>query len=48
MNKTDFENTAERFCDGYCKFPYICRREEELEAKCENCPLTELEALTDE
>lgn len=47
MSEADFEKMAEQFCDGYCKFPYICGSEDELRAKCENCPIMQLEVLID-
>ena len=45
MGEADFESFAERFCDGYCKFPYICETQEEMETICDSCPLKELEEL---
>ncbi len=45
MNEVDFERIAERFCDGYCKFPYICKEAEQLETVCEGCPITKLSDL---
>jgi len=29
------------FCDEYCRFPYLLTQEE-LDEKCENCPLDEV------
>ena len=34
------EEMAEKFCDEYCRFPYICTQEE-LDEKCENCVIEE-------
>lgn len=48
MSKIDFEKIAKRFCDGCCKFPHICEDEDELRAKCENCPICKLEEMIDE
>ena len=48
MSKIDFEKIAERFCDGYCKFPQLCSGQEELEEKCAACPINCLEKLIDE
>lgn len=38
----DFEKEVETFCDNYCKFPEVCREQEELEEKCNNCPIVKL------
>jgi hypothetical protein len=38
MNRFEFEEIIEEFCDDYCKFPSICN-EEELMKRCENCPI---------
>ncbi len=42
MTDEKYEKLCERFCDGYCKFPYICKTEEDLESKCESCPICEM------
>ena len=42
MSDVEFEKTVERFCDNYCKFPYICKDEEQLHAVCDCCPIVEL------
>ena len=42
MSDEKYEKLCERFCDGYCKFPYICKTEEDLESKCESCPICEM------
>lgn len=42
MTEQEFEKTVKRFCDGYCKFPYICKDEEQLHAVCDCCPVVEL------
>lgn len=41
MNRFEFEEIVEKFCDDYCKFPNICN-EEELMKRCEQCPIVEL------
>lgn len=30
---------VEDFCDDYCRFPYECNTQEELDKKCYNCKL---------
>lgn len=42
MTDAEFEKTVEQFCDGYCKFPYICKDEEQLHSKCDCCPIVKL------
>ena len=42
MSDKEFEKFAERFCDGYCKFPYICKTQDQLKTVCESCPIQEL------
>ena len=42
MSQQDLEALRERFCDGYCIYPYICENEEELDSYCDKCPLNEL------
>lgn len=42
MNNPEYEKLVERFCDGYCKFPYICKDEEQLETVCEACPIVKM------
>lgn len=42
MNDEKFEKLCEPFCDNYCRFPYICTDEEQLETVCEACPIQEL------
>ena len=42
MSEQEFEKTVERFCDGYCKFPYVCKDEEQLHSVCDCCPIVEL------
>ena len=42
MTEQEFEKTVEQFCDNYCKFPYICKDEEQLHAVCDCCPIVEL------
>lgn len=48
MTEIRFEKIAERFCDGYCKFPDICASQDEMEAKCAACPINSLEELIGE
>ena len=35
------EELAEKICDEYCRFPYICTQEQ-MDEKCENCVLNHL------
>lgn len=35
----DLFTAASKMCDEYCKYPYICRDQEELNEKCRACPL---------
>lgn len=35
----DFEKEVEQFCDNYCKYPQICKGQDELEEKCDVCPI---------
>lgn len=42
MNDQEYEKLIEPFCDSYCKFPYICKDEEQLETVCESCPIVRL------
>lgn len=35
------EEIASEICDHYCKYPYQCKTEEELQAVCWDCPLVE-------
>ena len=45
MSNEEFEKFVEQFCDGYCKFPYICKTQEQLETACDNCPITKIAEL---
>ena len=40
--KRSAESLAGEICDRYCKFPFICRNQENLDSVCEACPLNEL------
>lgn len=31
------EETAEKFCDNYCKYPYLCKSQDELDEVCDHC-----------
>ena len=42
MSDEKYEKLCERFCDGYCKFPYICKTEDEFDSKCADCPICEM------
>ena len=42
MNDQEYEKLVERFCDSYCKFPYICKDEEQLETVCTDCPIVKM------
>lgn len=42
MNEQEYEKLVEKFCDSYCKFPYICKDEEELETVCADCPIVKM------
>ena len=42
MNEIKFEQFVEPFCDHYCKYPALCRDAEQLEEKCEECPICKL------
>lgn len=42
MNDQEYEKLVERFCNSYCKFPYICKDEEQLETVCESCPIVKM------
>jgi hypothetical protein len=42
MNDEKYEKLCERFCDNYCRFPYICKDEKQLETVCESCPICKM------
>lgn len=42
MNEQEYEKLVEKFCDSYCKFPYICKDEEQLETVCADCPIVKM------
>ena len=33
----------EQICDEYCRFPFLLETQEELNRKCEECPLNEVQ-----
>ena len=35
------EETAEKFCDNYCKYPYVCKTQDELDEVCEQCVMVD-------
>lgn len=43
MTEVEFEALAEQFCDGFCKYPDMRLPEEEMRARCEECPLNRIE-----
>lgn len=47
MNDQEYEKLVERFCDSYCKFPYICKDEEQLETVCADCPIVKMANRTE-
>ena len=47
MNDQEYEKLVELFCDSYCKFPYICKDEEQLETVCEACPIVKMAERTE-
>lgn len=47
MNEQEYEKLVEPFCDSYCKFPYICKDEEQLETVCEACPIVKMAERTE-
>ena len=36
------EGLAEQICEEYCRWPWECREQEELDVKCAACPLNRL------
>ena len=42
MTKQKLEEITGKFCDKYCRFPYICGNEKQLETVCDSCPMNEL------
>lgn len=38
----NFEKEVELFCDEYCKFPNADLTQEQLEEKCDGCPIYKL------
>lgn len=47
MNDQEYEKLVEPFCDSYCKFPYICNDEEQLETVCAGCPIVKMADRTE-
>lgn len=47
MNDQEYEKLVEPFCDSYCKFPYICKDEEQLETVCAGCPIVKMADRTE-
>ena len=33
------EEVRKEMCDDYCKYPHECKDEEELNERCNNCPM---------
>ena len=44
QEKTDIISAWEKICDGYCRYPSELDQEE-LDAKCGECPLAALEEM---
>jgi hypothetical protein len=42
MSDVEFERLVEPFCDGYCRYPIECASQDDLEEKCESCPIVAL------
>lgn len=42
----DYEETIEKFieqfCDDYCKYPSLCSDQDQLEEKCNACPICKI------
>ena len=47
MDSERLEKITEKFCDKYCKYPYVIKKQDELDDICENCPMNELFELLD-
>lgn len=45
MSDVEFETLVEPFCDNYCRYPRICRDQDKLEEKCEECPICKIVEL---
>lgn len=41
-DKQTIEAFAGLICDNYCKFPVICKTEDDLELACVGCPIENL------
>lgn len=42
MLEQELEALRENFCENYCKYPFICKTQDELDGICEECPLDKL------
>ena len=42
MDEKQLEEIAEKFCDKYCKYPYLINEQSKLDDICENCPMNQL------
>jgi len=47
MNSKELQKITEEFCDRYCKYPFICSKQDDLDAICEECPMNKLFELLD-
>lgn len=45
MLEQELEAMRELFCDSYCKYPLICKSQDEIDGICDNCPLNKLAEL---
>ena len=36
------EEVCVKICDDYCKYPMLCKREDDLLKICDECPLNKL------
>lgn len=48
MLEQELEAMRQVFCDEYCKYPNTCKSQDELEEKCEECPLNKLAEIVNE
>lgn len=42
MLEQELEAIREVFCDKFCKYPFICKTQDEIDDICEECPLNKL------
>lgn len=42
MLEQELEAIRQVFCDEYCKYPLICKTQDEMDGICEECPLSKL------